>query len=185
MGARKPDGGSARTERVSFTRPAAERIAKVVRTVEQGNRGAAGLSFTPRAVGGGGGGKAFRVCTFTGAWATAEAKTVTLKYQPTTPNTLTALNLTFHLPDMGTESEHDCHVAKDGTAWFLISAIEHNVKRGTFSAPWNKNNTATVSVVSGGTVAALNRHADISGDGTKNCTIGRDGMEWELIAAEC
>jgi len=68
----KPDGKSARTERVTFTRPAAERIAQVVRTVEHGDRDSKGLTF-PRPVnvgGGGGGGTPVRlaVYTATAAW---------------------------------------------------------------------------------------------------------------------
>lgn len=43
--AQKPDGKSAGTERVTFTRPAAQRIARVVRTVESGDRAQQGLSF--------------------------------------------------------------------------------------------------------------------------------------------
>jgi hypothetical protein len=31
----------------------------------------------------------------------------------------------------------------------------------------------------------LNRHANVPGSGTKNVSVARDGMEWELIAAEC
>lgn len=46
--AQKPDGKPARTERVTFTRPAAERIAKAVRTVEGGNRDAGPLTFGVR-----------------------------------------------------------------------------------------------------------------------------------------
>lgn len=44
--AQKPDGSAAKTERVTFTRPAAERIARVVRTVEFGDRNQHGLSFS-------------------------------------------------------------------------------------------------------------------------------------------
>lgn len=44
--ATKPDGKASRTERVTFTKPAAERIAKVVRAVEAGNRDSKGLSFS-------------------------------------------------------------------------------------------------------------------------------------------
>lgn len=43
--AQKPDGSAAKTERVTFTRPAAERIAKVVRAVEGGDRNSAPLRF--------------------------------------------------------------------------------------------------------------------------------------------
>lgn len=119
MGARKPDGGSARTQRVTFTRPAAERIAKAVRAVEQGDRDAAGLSWNPRMEGGRGGIKTFRVCTYSGDWPVGSSKTVTFKYQTATPNTVSATNLFLPLPENGTR---DCAVAKDGTAWFLVQA---------------------------------------------------------------
>jgi hypothetical protein len=46
--AQKPDGKPARTERVTFTKPAAERIAKVVRAVEGGDRDAGPLTFGAR-----------------------------------------------------------------------------------------------------------------------------------------
>jgi len=46
--AQKPDGKPARTERVTFTKPAAERIAKVVRAVEGGDRHAGPLTFGTR-----------------------------------------------------------------------------------------------------------------------------------------
>lgn len=73
--AQRPDGKPARTERVTFTRPAAERIAKVVRHVEAGDRNCGPLTFERT-----GGGVPYRlsVATFTGAWATGEYKTVTL-----------------------------------------------------------------------------------------------------------
>jgi hypothetical protein len=129
--------------------------------------------------------KTFRICTFTGAWAINGTKTVTFRGVTATPNTVSATNLTMHLPDIGLSPPFDCQIAKDGTAWYLVSALEHNVKRGTFSAPWNKNSSKTVTLVNGGSVTALNRHANVTGSGTKNCTVGRDGMDWELIAAEC
>lgn len=44
--AQQPDGKPARPERVTFTKPAAQRIARVVRTVESGDRTQAGLSFS-------------------------------------------------------------------------------------------------------------------------------------------
>lgn len=117
MGARKPDGSSAKTERVTFTRPAAERIAKVVRKVEQGDRGSNGLRFLSRSGGGGASPKTFRICTFTGSWSIDGIKTVTFRNQTTTPNTLSASNLFFDIPDDGTKN---CAVAKDGTAWYLV-----------------------------------------------------------------
>ena len=65
----------------------------------------------------GGGGKTFRVCTFTGSWAIGSTKNVAFKYQTSTPNTAVATNLFF--PVTGSAAL-DCAIAKDGTAWFLI-----------------------------------------------------------------
>jgi hypothetical protein len=113
--AQKPDGKAARTERVTFTRPAAERIAKVVRAVEGGDRDTPGIYFGSAP--GAAGAKTFRVCTFTGAWSINASKTVTFKNQTTTPNTVSATNLFLGLPENGTRN---CGIAKDGTGWYLI-----------------------------------------------------------------
>lgn len=72
--AQRPDGKPAATERVVFTRPAAERISKVVRTVEAGDRRSNGLSFGVQAEAP----LSFKVATFTGSWETGTYKTVTL-----------------------------------------------------------------------------------------------------------
>jgi hypothetical protein len=114
--AQKPDGKPARTERVTFTKPAAERIAKVVRAVEGGDRDAGPLSFGNRGVAGNP--KLFRVCTFTGAWSINDTKTVTFKNQTATPNTVAAVNLFFPFPAPAAAT--DCAIAKDGNAWYLI-----------------------------------------------------------------
>jgi len=114
--AQKPDGKPARTERVTFTKPAAERIAKVVRAVEGGDRDAGPLTFGNRGVAGNP--KTFRVCTFTGAWSINDTKTVTFKNQTATPNTVAAVNLFFPFP--APASATDCAIAKEGTAWYLI-----------------------------------------------------------------
>ena len=115
--AKKPDGSPARTERVTFTKPAAERIAKVVRTVEAGDRDCAPLTFGARI--GGVSGKVFRIATYTGAWSIGDAKTVSFKYQTATPNTVSATNLFFPVTRTAT-GNRDCAIAKDGTAWFLV-----------------------------------------------------------------
>jgi hypothetical protein len=113
--AQKPDGKPARTERVTFTKPAAERIAKVVRAVEGGDRDAGPLTFGSRGVAGNP--KAFRVCTFTGAWSINATKTVTFKNQTATPNTVAAVNLFCGLNPSGS---CDVSIAKEGTAWYLV-----------------------------------------------------------------
>jgi hypothetical protein len=102
-------------DRVVFLRPDAERIARAVRTVEAGNRNETPLRFGRTVEGGRQ--KIFRVCTFTGAWAKGDSKTVTFKYQSSTPNTVSASNLFANVPASG-----DCAIARDGTAWFLIAA---------------------------------------------------------------
>jgi hypothetical protein len=117
--ATKPDGSAARTERVTFTKPAAERIAKVVRTVEGGDRDCGPLTFGA-APGGNASGKTFRVCTFTGAWAINASKTVTFLNQTTTPNTVAAVNLFAALSSAA--GNRNCAIAKDGTAWYLVAA---------------------------------------------------------------
>lgn len=103
--------------RVNFTKPAAERIAAVVRKVEQGERDQSSLAFSkplvePRVT--------IRICTFTGSWGKDTFKTVTLVHQTSTPNTLVAVNLFSNLSvDCGSRK---CAVARDGTAWHLIQA---------------------------------------------------------------
>lgn len=111
-------------ERISFTRPSAERIANAVRAVEQARPDGAALGFrrqdaVPNA-------KVFRVATFTGAWAIGASKVVTLKYRTTTPNTVLATNLFFPITSTAVGSR-DCGIAKDGTAWFLIDAQPETV----------------------------------------------------------
>jgi len=107
------------TARVDFTRGAAERIAAVVRQVESGNRDGAPLTF--QKVGSEGGGKAFRVCTFTGTWAIDTPKTLTFRNVTTTPNTVIAQNLFATISGV-TATAVPCAIAKEGTAWYLIAA---------------------------------------------------------------
>ena len=109
--AKRPDGAAAGTQRVTFTKPAAERIGKVVRTVEAGNRDQGPLTFGPRGVASG---KVFRVCTFTGSWSINASKTVTFRGST---NTLSVVNLVCGLNPSGS---CDVSVAKDGTAWYLV-----------------------------------------------------------------
>ena len=61
------------------------------------------------------------------------------------------------------------------------------IKRGTFTAPWNKGAKASVTDATDTTVKydAHNFFANVSGTGTKSCAIAKVGDEWILIAAEC
>jgi hypothetical protein len=78
------------TARVDFTRGAAERIARVVRIVEQGDRGQGGPTWdsvdSPLPA-------SLKLATFTGDWAVNTLKTVTLYGVTSTPNTASVLNL--------------------------------------------------------------------------------------------
>jgi hypothetical protein len=103
---------------VKFSRQSAQRIAKAVRTVEGGNRDQPGITFdhpTPSNIA-----KVFRIGTFSGVWSIGSSKTVTFKYQSTTPNTAVATNLFSTVGE--STAVRDCAIAKEGTAWFLIAA---------------------------------------------------------------
>lgn len=106
------------TARVDFTRGAAERIARVVRIVEQGERDQSGPTYgmvsEPPA-------KVFRVGRFTGAWSKGATATVTLRYVTNTPNTVTAINLFANIATSASTARA-CAIARDGTAWHLIAA---------------------------------------------------------------
>jgi hypothetical protein len=115
--AKKPDGRAASVDRVSFTRPAAERIGKAVRQVEAGDRDLGPIEWGPR--GAAASGKVFKVCTFTGAWAINTAKTVTFRNVTSTPNTVSAVNLFFPVTSTATAAVN-CGIAKDGATWYLV-----------------------------------------------------------------
>lgn len=107
------------TARVDFTRGAAERIAAVVRRVEQGDRDGQPLRFgvvadVPS--------KVFRVARFTGAWSTNQLKVVTFRNITSTPNTAEALNLFANIVGSTATTQFNCAIAREGTAWYLIAA---------------------------------------------------------------
>lgn len=103
---------------LQFDIPSGARIADAVRTVEDTFPRARPLTFSPILQPHlGKGSAAFRICKYTGSWSIGEEKTVTFKYQTTTPNTLSATNLFFPLPDNQTR---DCAVGREGTAWYLL-----------------------------------------------------------------
>jgi len=75
---------------------------------------------------------------------------------------------------------------KDAT-WALIR-LQSGVVRGTFTAPWAKGTTKTVTdaIMTSVTYENVqNYFAAVSGTGSKACAIAFVGGEWILIAAEC
>ena len=86
-------------------------------------------------------------------------------------------------------------VAMSGSGeWYLVASAMPSVLSGTFTAPWAKSSTKSVSAtlsVSAAmadltfSVTASNRLAEIGGAGTRKCAIAFDGTTYQLIAAEC
>jgi hypothetical protein len=140
----RPDGQAARPQRVTFTKGSAERIAAVVRDYEAGDRAEAPLRF---GVVSSDSRKTFRVATFTGAWAISATKTVTFKYQTSTPNTASVVNLFFPYP--ASTDATDCAIAREGTAWHLID-VPFQTATAVFSG-----GITTQTVVSNVVVAAV------------------------------
>jgi hypothetical protein len=115
-GANKPDGKS-NTQRVSFTRRDADRIGRVVRTVEAGDKKGNALTFGHRQQPGRGVvGDIFRTARFTGSWSVDSTATIEFTNSTFTPQTATAINLFCGI------AGGDVGVAKDvEDVWHLIS----------------------------------------------------------------
>ena len=97
-------------DRITFTRSSGDRIAKVVRIVEAGNRDTGGLPTAPRF--GAGGGASIKFCSWTATWTYAETATITFD---TSNSTATANNVFLGV------GPGDGWVAKKGSAgWQLI-----------------------------------------------------------------
>ena len=106
-------GQAAGRQFVSFTRPAAQRIARVVRTVEAGNRTQPGVEYDHPIYGGSP--ATIRTATFTGSWSIGSTKNVMFKYISGTAN---ATNDLMNLPSAGTRN---CVIGREGTAWRLVN----------------------------------------------------------------
>lgn len=135
--AKKPDGASAGTQRVTFTKGAAERIGKVVREVEAGNRDLGPLTFGPR-VGGGPSGTPIRLAYYTatsnwfsvapdGATSTSNTKTIQFAF-PTGQTSATALcvNNILFLPALTTNvtaATRTVIAFKESGEWRLLGAV--------------------------------------------------------------
>lgn len=116
QGANNGAGQGAGQRYVQFSRGAASRIAKAVRTVEAGDRSQPGIVFDhpmPSVSG-----KVFRVGKYTGEWSKATSKTV--EFLSSTA-TVSAYNL-FATVGNTSSASTNCAIAKDGTAWYLIAS---------------------------------------------------------------
>jgi len=103
------------TSRITFTRPAADRIANVVRIVEQGSRDEAPLTFgraadaIPAAI---------KLGTFTGNWQLNALKTVTFYNVTSTPNTASVRNLC--VPSVGFSTSNTAE-----TRYVIFSKVKY------------------------------------------------------------
>lgn len=91
----RPDGKPASTERVTFTRQAAERIAKTVRTVEGGDRKVHAISFGNRSEGISG--SKYRM-----AYYTATSDWLTIAFTASTSGSIASRKIQFAFPTSGT-----------------------------------------------------------------------------------
>lgn len=126
---------------IQFDAASGQRIGNVVRFVEgQANR-LNPLDYDVAVEQAGGRSRLFRIATFTGSWAINTDKAVTFKYQTATPNTVSASNVLFPLPELSnsTTSPTVCAIARDGTAWFLLNVIHsnHDALTGASLTPTN------------------------------------------------
>lgn len=104
------------TARVDFTRGAAERIARAVRIVEQGERGESPLRFG-RVDTSSASGSRVQIVTFNGAWSKGQTKLCTLLAEN---STVVATNLFFDV-GIGCTARHAAVSLVDGT-WFMLNA---------------------------------------------------------------
>lgn len=176
--AQKPDGKPARVERVTFTRPAADRIAKVVRRVERGDRGAEPLTF----------GRAnetmpagLKLATFTGNWAINTYKTVTLYGVTSTPNTASVLNLCTPAVGFKTAQTAETRFVIFGKVKYTTDPVVVELQ----SAPTNTACVLTLGGVDLSTIAGYSStEIQLLGHGAADegstCV---SGLQWYSIAA--
>lgn len=117
--AAKPDGKNNRSDRVTFTRSSAERIAKVVRQVEAGPRNGAALRFGANLGELLDEGQALRSGTFNSPWAIGATNTITLV---NAGGTVTASNslINYPSPPAG-KSSVGCVIGKSQGYWILVN----------------------------------------------------------------
>lgn len=180
---------------VNFTRPAAERIARVVRAVEYGNRDSTGPSLDRPWHGEPG--LRLKLGTFTGNWQTAQYTTVTLH-----GSTQTASVYNWCNPAIGgstsntTESRYVIFGKVNGTHSAVELQTWNPIRGGSFSGTWPKGTNKSVVLYEpqGHVVSVRNLIADlVNGCGSRFCLVTRAAMpaigggtqtDWTLVSAE-
>ena len=178
--AQRPDGKPAATERVVFTRPAAERISKVVRTVEAGDRRSKGLSFGVQAEAP----MPIKLGTFTGSWETGTYKTVTLSGSTNTASVFNWCNAVdaSGLSSSVTQTVIFAKVRGTNSALELPLSQSQGIRMATFTGACALDSTKIVSFKrSAGTAMVFNELINLPSAGERSCVVGKEGTSWVLI----
>jgi hypothetical protein len=139
-------------DRISFTRPAVERIASAVRAVENARPAGGPLGFRRQMLENT---RAVKLASFIGPWPKNSQNVITFKGTSRTAN---ASNLFFPVP--GTHTR-ECAVAKIGTAWHLID-VPFNERTAVFAGRtatetvFGTNSTRSISFIPSGSTSTLN-----------------------------
>jgi hypothetical protein len=155
------------TEPTQFTRESARRIAGVVRSAELTPLASRPLNFDRVDFSKS---KVLRIGTFQNAWPAYTENTVTFKNVTNTPNTVTVQNLFFNI-DFTPSFSPDCAIAKEGSAWYLVSVpLEASVGVSDISLSQQQviataqtakltflgtGSTSTITFISGGSTSEL------------------------------
>lgn len=170
---------------VQFTRESAERIANVVRATELTPTPGRPLTF--EAMPPSANRKAFRMATFTAAWATGTQQVLTFQNQTATPNTVAAFNQLYDVAPLDTTQPQVCAIAKEGTAWYFVNTEGSGgaVRRATFQGAWSKGSTKVVTFANGQTAQAINSlYAIPNKQGDRVCMVADVGSGWQLLNEE-
>lgn len=173
---------------VMLSADTARRVARAVATIERGDRDVAPRRFRTASDEG----DPVRLCKTSAAWAKGATATLNVWESGTPPSETQTTGETI------ADAVNKLHYVASGVfvivaksnngRWYLVASEMPSVLSGTFSAPWAKGSTKSVSASVGSaslSVTATNRLAAISGSGSKNCAIAFDGTTFQLIAAEC
>jgi hypothetical protein len=176
--------GNSGEQIVQFKLADAQRIADVVSTVEGSRRGRTGSSLTRDVYA-----SPHYLSKTTAAWA-KNTKSILTLYSGTPGSEVKSTGDTVEAWNKWGDvaSGEWVLLGRANGTFYLAKGPDGGIKRGTFTAPWGKGTTTSVSdaVTSGTTYPDVkNYFANITGSGLKACAIAYVGTEWILIAAEC
>jgi len=131
-----------------------------------------------------------RLCKTVSTWSKGTSQDV-LVYEDGSPLSETATDtpaLTAYNKFSDVPADTFVLISRAGNGkYYRVETEMKEVVRGTFSAPWSKGASATVTNATNGSVSysAKNYFGSITTTGTKACAIAWANGEWILLAAEC